>query len=66
MGYELWESASLDVGCLAQQFPSSINKNKSSWEVLPKKTSQAPGSWASEDGCAQGCFRNINLCFSDL
>lgn len=44
MGHRLWESASPHAGCLAPQFPSSIDKNKLSWEVLPKKTPQAPGS----------------------
>lgn len=54
------------MGCLDKQFPSSIDKNKLSWVVLPKKTPHAPaGSGVSEDGCAQGCFRNITLCFSD-
>lgn len=38
MGHTLWESASPHVGCLAQQFPSFIDKNKLSWEAVPKKT----------------------------
>ena len=48
-GQTLQESAPAPVDCLAQQFPSFIDKNKLSWEVVPKKTPRAPGSWGSED-----------------
>lgn len=48
MGHILWESASPHVGCLAQKFPSFIDKNKLSREVVPKKTPELP---------AHGCLK---------